>query len=149
MYFLFYDAFAMSYLNIPWMYAPEINSLRMRVMGGAAASASNWLFNGIVVTVTPIGLQNLGWKFYMIFVALNISFIPLVYFCYPETRGLSLEQIDHIFYGKGTKKNWPFQGVRESIHQRPAALVAADVENSEDEKKGETNEEHVENATSS
>jgi hypothetical protein len=60
MYFLFYDIFAMrstffkseyifqlltahSYLNVPWMYAPEINSLRMRVKGGAAASASNWL----------------------------------------------------------------------------------------------------------
>lgn len=42
----------------------------------------------------------------------NFSFIPLVYFFYPETKGLHLEQVDHIFEGKiGIT-----QGVRESIH---------------------------------
>jgi hypothetical protein len=61
MFFLFDDAFALryisfphshpsrtithsySFLNVPWMYAPEINSLKMRTKGGAAAAASNWL----------------------------------------------------------------------------------------------------------
>lgn len=28
---------------------------------------------------------------------LNFSFIPLVYFCYPETANLTLEEIDYIF----------------------------------------------------
>jgi len=32
-----------SYLNCPWIYAPEINSLKMRSAGAAMASASNWL----------------------------------------------------------------------------------------------------------
>ncbi|GAD94727.1 hexose carrier protein [Paecilomyces variotii No. 5] len=146
MYFLFYDAFAMSYLNVPWMYAPEINSLRMRVKGGAAASASNWLFNGIVVTVTPVGLQNLGWKFYMIFVALNISFVPIVYFCYPETRGLSLEQIDHIFYRKGTSTNWLYQGVRESVRRQSTLAAPAEVCLSEHGQKEVTVAKHIEDS---
>ncbi|OGE49952.1 hypothetical protein PENARI_c019G08736 [Penicillium arizonense] len=116
MFFLFDDAFALSFLNVPWMYAPEINSLKMRTKGGAAAAASNWLFNGIVVTVTPIGLDKLRWKYYLIFVVLNISFIPLVYFCYPETKGITLEQIDRIFVGKGTGLGALTQGVKESLH---------------------------------
>ncbi|KAJ6011084.1 hypothetical protein N7451_002496 [Penicillium sp. IBT 35674x] len=107
MYCLFYDAFGMSYLNVPWMYAPEINSLKMRSKGAAIASASNWLFNGIVVTITPSSLAAIGAVF-------NASFIPIVYFFYPETRGLSLEQIDHIFEGQGDGWNCFTQGVRES-----------------------------------
>lgn len=29
---------------------------------------------------------------------LNFSFIPLVYFCYPETSNLTLEEVDWLFY---------------------------------------------------
>lgn len=43
MFFLFYDAFAVSYLNIPWLYALEINNLQMRAQGSALACASNGL----------------------------------------------------------------------------------------------------------
>lgn len=71
----------------------------------------------------------------------------------PLFSRLSLEQVDHIFYDKGTKTNSLYQGVRESIRQRPAALVAPDAESSEGvvrcEKKEneEVREEHVENST--
>jgi hypothetical protein len=47
---------------------------------------------------------------------LNISFIPLVYFCYPETKGITLEQIDRIFVGEGTGLGALTQGVKESLH---------------------------------
>ncbi|KAL2859935.1 sugar porter family MFS transporter [Aspergillus lucknowensis] len=124
MYCLFYDAFAMSYLNVPWMYAPEINSLRMRSKGGAIASASNWLFNGIVVTVTPSSLASIGYKYYVVWAVFNASFIPMVYFLYPEVRGLSLEQIDHIFEGRGYGWSCLTQGVRESV-KGAAAIEAA------------------------
>lgn len=140
MYFLYYAVFAVSFLNVPWMYPPEINTLRMRSMGGALASCSNWLcmwpnflvyecgdrivkanvspaiVNGISVTITPIALTSLGWKFYLMWMTFNASFIPLIYFCYPETKGLPLEQIDHIFEDQHpTGLAHLTQGVRESI----------------------------------
>jgi hypothetical protein len=43
MFFWFYNAFTVSYLIIPWLYAPEIYNLQMRAQGLALASASNWL----------------------------------------------------------------------------------------------------------
>lgn len=43
MYFLYYAAFALSFLNVSWIYPPEINSLKMRSMGASLASCSNWL----------------------------------------------------------------------------------------------------------
>ena len=37
-----------------------------------------------------------------------------MYFLYPETKGLSLEQIDHIFEGQGNGWSCFTQGVKES-----------------------------------
>lgn len=47
--------------------------------------------------ITPTLITNLAWKGYLIFTALNFAFIPLVYFCYPETSNLTLEEIDWLF----------------------------------------------------
>lgn len=35
--------------------------------------------------ITPTIINNLQWKAYLIFMCTNAAFIPLVYFCYPET----------------------------------------------------------------
>ena len=51
----------------------------------------------MVVEITQIGIQNLQWKFYIIWTVLNGSFVPFTYFLYPETAGRTLEDIDHYF----------------------------------------------------
>ncbi|ETS75143.1 hypothetical protein PFICI_13627 [Pestalotiopsis fici W106-1] len=82
---------------IPWVYVPEILPLHARAKGTAIGISSNWLFNFLVVMVTPSLITNLAWRGYLIFMALNFAFIPLIYFCYPETSNLSLEEIDWLF----------------------------------------------------
>ncbi len=51
----------------------------------------------MVVEITPIGIQNLAWKFYIIWTVLNASFVPILYFIYPETADRSLEDIDEYY----------------------------------------------------
>jgi hypothetical protein len=58
---------------------------------------TNWLCVYIVVSITPVGIDTIGWKFYVIFAVLNLAWIPIVYFFYVETSGLSLEEIDRVF----------------------------------------------------
>ncbi|KAK9311792.1 hypothetical protein V1524DRAFT_411377 [Lipomyces starkeyi] len=41
--------------------------------------------------------QNIGWRTYIIFAILNTSFVPIVFFYFKETRGLSLEEVDLLF----------------------------------------------------
>lgn len=48
--------------------------------------------------ITPTLLNSLAWKGYLIFMCLNFSFIPLVFFAYPETSNLTLEEVDWLFY---------------------------------------------------
>lgn len=47
--------------------------------------------------ITPTIIDKLQWKAYLIFMCTNLAFIPLVYFCYPETANLTLEEIDFLF----------------------------------------------------
>lgn len=51
----------------------------------------------MVVEITQIGIQNLHWKFYIIWTIFNGAFVPFTYFLYPETAGRTLEDIDHYF----------------------------------------------------
>ncbi|KAJ8995566.1 hypothetical protein HRR80_000333 [Exophiala dermatitidis] len=96
-FFLYYVFFGIGMQGVPWLYPTEINSLAMRTKGAAIGTATNWIFNFMVVEITPIGIQNLHWKFYIVWTVLNASFIPLMYFFYPETAGRSLEDIDDYY----------------------------------------------------
>jgi hypothetical protein len=41
-FFLYYGAFGIGMLGVPWLYPTEINSLPMRTKGAAAATATDW-----------------------------------------------------------------------------------------------------------
>ena len=47
--------------------------------------------------ITPTIINRLQWKAHLIFTCTNFAFVPLVYFCYPETANLTLEEIDWLF----------------------------------------------------
>ncbi|GAB7341192.1 hypothetical protein MBLNU457_7482t1 [Dothideomycetes sp. NU457] len=97
-FFFFYNiAFALGMLGVPWLYPTEINSLPMRTKGAAVATATNWITNFVIVEITPIGFQNLGWRFWPIWIVTNALFLPIIYFLYPETSGRTLEDLDAYF----------------------------------------------------
>lgn len=105
-FFLYMLAFGASVNCIPWCYVPEILPLHARSKGMGVGISANWLWNFFVVMITPILLGRLPWQGYLIFMATNFLFVPLVYFCYPETANLTLEEIDLIFadHSKGSVK---------------------------------------------
>ncbi|OJJ61781.1 hypothetical protein ASPSYDRAFT_75794 [Aspergillus sydowii CBS 593.65] len=92
--FLFHASFGIGMLGVPWLYPTEINSLPMRTKGAAVATATDWITNFVIVEITPIGIQNIGWKFWIVWTITNLSFLPVLYFLYPETANRSLEDID-------------------------------------------------------
>lgn len=95
--FLFDSFFAISWLCVAWLYPAEITPLRIRSKGTAVASIANWLFNFVVVMITPVALENIQYRTYVIFAVINISAVPVVFFFFPETTGLTLEEVDRIF----------------------------------------------------
>jgi sugar porter (SP) family MFS transporter len=97
MVFLFQIFLGIGWLPVPWFYPSEINTTRLRSRGMAIGSAFNWLAVFAVVEITPIAIGNIGWRVFIIFAIFNGLWGPIVYFFFPETMGLELEDIDHIF----------------------------------------------------
>lgn len=118
--FVYYAFYGLSYLSIPWLYPAEINSQRMRNIGTSISTCTNWVFVYVIVLITPLGIQNLGWRFYLMFGFFNIAFLPLVWFFYIETSKLTLEQIDRVFeikYESGGQIS--YKEAREQVMAEP------------------------------
>jgi hypothetical protein len=98
-FFLYEAIFAIGWLPIPWLLGPEIMPLRHRTHSSAVSAASNWIFNYLVVQITPISISNIHWKTYMIFFVLNVFFALIVWLFYPEPTGWTLEEIDALYAG--------------------------------------------------
>ncbi|KAI1284809.1 general substrate transporter [Xylaria sp. FL0933] len=96
--FVFNTFFAVGWLGMTWLYPAEIVPLKIRAPANALSTSANWIFNFLVVIITPIAFNNIGYKTYIIFAVINAFMIPSVYFFYPETAYRSLEEMDAIFH---------------------------------------------------
>lgn len=75
---LYIAFFGATCLTVPWLYAAEINPLRIRAKSAVAANVVNWSINLLVVMVTPIMVANIKWGTYVFFAAVNACFIPFL-----------------------------------------------------------------------
>ena len=74
--------------------------LRHRTQSAAIATAADWIFNYMIVQITPISITNIGgYRTYMIFFGMNIALAIIVWLFYPETSGRTLEEIDFMYQG--------------------------------------------------
>lgn len=107
--FLFITFFAFTILPLPWIYPPEINPLKTRTVGSAVSTCTNWLCNFAVVMFTPVFIGNYNWGCYLFFSLVNFTFVPVIFFFYPETAGRQLEEIDIIFAKAHVEKRQPWR----------------------------------------
>ncbi|CDK28664.1 unnamed protein product [Kuraishia capsulata CBS 1993] len=114
------------WLPVPWYYPAELNTTRLRSRVQAIGSAFNWMSVFAVVQITPIAIQNIGWKTFIIFAILCAVWIIVIFCLYPETSGLELEDIDHIFERPGlTRGVFTTRGktVEKHAHARAMHLL--------------------------
>lgn len=116
-------AFGYSWGPIPWLYPPEILPLSIRSKGASLSTATNWAFNWLVGEMTPVLQEWIQWRLYLVHAFFcAASFVigkesccdlppppqsrrkydanlnpPTVYFIYPETSGVRLEDMNSIF----------------------------------------------------
>ncbi|KAF2117652.1 sugar transporter STL1 [Lophiotrema nucula] len=123
-FFVFFASFGMGVLGVPWLYPTEINALEMRTKGASLAMATNWICNYAVVQVTLPGIDNLGYKFWIIWAVICFAFIPITYLFYPETANRTLEDIDRFFETK--PGIFVFRNKVAVQLQRPIEYIEAD-----------------------
>ncbi|OKL57168.1 hypothetical protein UA08_07700 [Talaromyces atroroseus] len=109
-------AFGASWGPIPWLYPPEILPLSIRAKGASLSTAANWAFNFLVGEVTPVLQELIKWRLYLIHAFFCACSFVLVYFLYPETSGVRLEDMNVLFGDATTAMPTPVtQGERDSL----------------------------------
>ncbi|KAF7596388.1 hypothetical protein BBP40_002132 [Aspergillus hancockii] len=73
-------------------------SFGLGMLGAALATATDWITNFVIVEITPIGIQSIGWRFWIAWTVFNAAFLPVIYFFCPETANRALEDLD-AYYG--------------------------------------------------
>ncbi|QSZ32771.1 hypothetical protein DSL72_002350 [Monilinia vaccinii-corymbosi] len=94
---IYNGAFGFSWGPIPWLYPPEILPLSIRSKGASLSTATNWAFNWLVGEMTPILQELITWRLYLVHAFFCATSFVVVYFIYPETAGVRLEDMNMIF----------------------------------------------------
>jgi hypothetical protein len=79
---------------VPWLYMSEIFPTRIREIGIAIGTATQWLFNFVFSQATPHAVDNMGWRTFLMFCIFNWAIVVYVFIFIKETTGKSLEEME-------------------------------------------------------
>ncbi|KAF8244445.1 general substrate transporter [Wilcoxina mikolae CBS 423.85] len=109
--YLYGMIYCMSWQGTTWVYCSEIFPIGIRMLCVALTTADQWLWSFIVSRTTPYMITGTGYGTYFLFATLMILMGVWAFFFVPETKGLSLEDMDRLFgvperagEGAGTEK---------------------------------------------
>lgn len=120
-YFFHYD---IAYTPLLFGYVTEILPYSLRAKGLTVEMISIYGSLVVLAFVNPIALDDIGWRYYIVYCVILALIVVVTWFYFPETKGHSLEEIAEIFDG-------------ESAAVRRASLVAKDDVGVETEREGE------------
>jgi sugar porter (SP) family MFS transporter len=85
--------FAVSQGAVIWVYIGEVFPNRVRSKGQALGSSSHWIMNAIIAYTFPQVAKSSGAYPFMFFAAMMVVQFFVVLFFYPETKNVTLEQM--------------------------------------------------------
>ena len=95
MLFVFIVGFAMSAGPLVWTICSEIQPLKGRDFGIACSTLTNWVVNMIVGATFLTLLNDFGRaQTFWLYAGLNVLFLWFTYALVPETKGVTLEEIE-------------------------------------------------------
>ncbi|KAH7318320.1 general substrate transporter [Stachybotrys elegans] len=98
--YLWAAAFQFGWGPCCWILVSEIPTARLRAFNVALGAATQWLFNFIIARTVLTMQQTMGragYGMFFMFGTFCILMGAFVWFCVPETKGLSLEKMDELF----------------------------------------------------
>jgi SP family arabinose:H+ symporter-like MFS transporter len=85
--------FAVSQGAVIWVYISEVFPTRVRSKGQSLGSGAHWITNAIISGVFPILARVSGGTPFVFFALMMVLQFFVVPFVYPETKGMTLEQL--------------------------------------------------------
>ncbi|VUC28437.1 unnamed protein product [Clonostachys rosea] len=97
MMFVYKTFYCMSWSPLPFAYGAEIMPYHLRLKGlsimlsvqSVALTFNQW--------VNPVAMEAIGWKYYLMYIALIMFYLVLIIFFFPETRNMTIEAVSVLF----------------------------------------------------
>ncbi|KAJ5683529.1 hexose carrier protein [Penicillium macrosclerotiorum] len=119
--FLFNLFYPIGFLGGNFLYCTEVAPVRLRIAMSSISTANHWLWNFVVVMVTPVALDTIGYRYYIMYAILSACIPVLVYFFYPETMNRNLELLNHVF--RDASSPWEIVSMARSLPQGEIAKI--------------------------
>ncbi|KAJ6008002.1 hypothetical protein N7540_011978 [Penicillium herquei] len=108
---IFQFAFSMCCGSLSWVIPSEIFDTKTRAHGVAIGCLVSFAFNTMIGQITDLAIASQGWRYFLLFVICNITNAIFFWAFLPETKGIPLEEMSHLFKETGwfipTQKNTP------------------------------------------
>lgn len=136
--FLFFGSYDIAWTPLNYAYCTVIMPFNLRAKGLAIYLVAQNLGNAFNQFVNPIALQAITWKYYAVYICIDIGYCFLIYFCFPETKKLTIEEVSLVFdYGMKDGRKMAVASMKERMRQ-------AEHNKCEDDKVQKISSEHVE-----
>lgn len=97
--FIFYFHYDIAYTPLLLGYPTEVFPYSLRSKGITVELLSVYSSLIVLAFVNPIALNNIGWHYYIFFCCFDVVVLVVTWFCFPETKGHSLEEIAQVLEG--------------------------------------------------
>jgi len=77
-----------------WVYISEVFPNVVRAKGQSLGSFTHWIMNALISAIFPVMAKNLGAVPFVFFAAMMVVQFVVVLTIYPETKGVSLEDME-------------------------------------------------------
>jgi MFS family permease len=85
--------FSVSQGAVIWVYIAEVFPNRVRSKGQSLGSSAHWVMNAVISLLFPVLAKYSGGLPFAFFAAMMVVQFFVVLFVFPETKGISLEQL--------------------------------------------------------
>lgn len=94
---VYIGAFGATWGPASWTLVAEIFPLSIRAKGASIGASSNWVNNFAIAFFVPPMFEAWAWGTYIFFAVFLAAGIVWVWFCLPETKNATLEDMDRVF----------------------------------------------------
>lgn len=113
--FLFNSFYPFGFLGGNFLYCTEVAPVRLRVAMNSVSTANHWLWNFVVTMVTPVALDTIGFRYYIMYAIISACIPVSVFFFYPETMNRNLELLNNVF--KDASSPWDIVNMARNLPQ--------------------------------
>lgn len=106
---------------LSWIIPAEIFDTHTRSKGVSIATMTSFAFNTMIGQITAPAIDQIGWKYYLVFVICNFTNAIFFWLVLPETKKIPLEEMNNLF----SNSHWIVLGNDRESYK---AYMAEDIE---------------------